>query len=93
MPDVGCLREVRKLLGNAVELPRGAGGSRETKRAAWRILVDGLELQALVDESAKGFSAGVKRRVQERSKLAAHLREWRRVVVRGGPARAAARAT
>ena len=66
------------------------GGSRDAKRAAWRVVVDGLELQALVDESAKGFSAGVKRRVQARGKLAVHLREWRLVVVRGGPARAAA---
>ena len=38
----------------------------------------------------RGFSAGVRRRVQLRRGLAKQLREWRAVVVRGGPARAAA---
>ena len=63
---------------------------RDARHAAWRIVVEGLELQALADETAKGFSAGVRRRVQARRSLAAHLREWRLVVVHGGPCRAAA---
>ena len=90
LPAASSLREARQLLGNAVAPPRMSGGSREVKRAAWRVVVEGLELQALVDETAKGFTAGVRRRVQRRRSAATHLREWRLVVVRGGPARAAA---
>jgi hypothetical protein len=88
-PDGGSLRLVRQLLGNAVSPTRGKGGSREAKHWAWRVMVSGLELQVRVDELAKGFSSGVQKLVKSRRFMASHLRAWRLLVLRGGPARAA----
>ena len=90
LPEVPGLLTARQVLGGAVAPPRGRGGSREARRAAWHVVVTGLELQVLVDEGRRGFSAGVRRRVQLRRRTSAHLRAWRAVVLRGGPARAAA---
>ena len=84
------VRAARRLLGGAVDLGERGCNAKAAKKAAWRIVVTGLEVHVVAESASKGFTKKVRAAVQGRNKLARHVAAWRRLVLIGGPSRASA---
>ena len=87
--DADDVRELRRLLGAAVDPPEETRASQHHRRAARAGVIAGLSVLGAAETAAASFERGVRTRLKRRRQQRVIVQAWQQQVLRGGPARAA----